>query len=201
MAKPLLIHGGVRRNLHSTAGFTIVDMVFVMLVLGVIMAMAVPSLQNIGQTLALGEAQRRIASELNYARLLAVSTNRPIQVRFNCPVAGYYRTIERVGTPTKPAAADLAADRCTPTSFPSPPADQDPLTLPNHDGPPRQLDERVKFGAVQTIEFWPDGTAHIDSAGTNPWPQIPTAGIAITVTKGTVVETVTVNGLGKIETK
>jgi type II secretory pathway pseudopilin PulG len=174
-------------------------MVFVMLVAGVIMAMAVPSLQNIGQTLALGEAKRRIASELNYARLLAVSTNRPIRVRFNCPAAGYYRTIELVGTPSKPSVEDTAANRCAPSAYPSPPADQDPLTKPNHDGPPRQLDTRVTFGSVQTIEFWPDGTAHIDSAGTNPWPQIPPAGVALTVTKGAVVETVTVNGLGKIQ--
>lgn len=199
MAKPLLIHGGVRRNHLSESGFTVVDMVFVMLVAGVIMAMAVPSLQNIGQTLALGEARRRIASELNYARLLAVSTNRPIRVRFNCPAAGYYRTIELVGTPSKPSVVDTAANRCAPSAYPSPPDDQDPLTLPNHDGPPRQLDTRVTFGSVQTIEFWPDGTAHIDSAGTNPWPQIPPAGVALTVTKGAVVETVTVNGLGKIQ--
>jgi hypothetical protein len=175
-------------------------MIFVMLIAGIVMAMAVPSLQNMGEALALGEAQRRIASELNQARLKAVSTNRPMRVRFNCPAAGYYRTVELVGTPSKPAVEDTAADRCAPAKYPSPPADLDPLTLPNHDSAPQKLDTRVKFGSVQSVEFWPDGTAHIDT-GVNPWTQIPPAGIALTVTKGTVVEAVTVNGLGKIESK
>src|SRR5688500_3374971 len=105
-------------------------MIFVMLIAGIVMAMAVPSLQNMGEALALGEAQRRIASELNQARLKAVSTNRPMRVRFNCPAAGYYRTVELVGTPSKPAAEDTAADRCAPAKYPSPAADVDPLTLP-----------------------------------------------------------------------
>jgi type II secretory pathway pseudopilin PulG len=199
LAKALLIHDRVRRNLLSSSGFTVVDMVFVMLIAGVLMAMAVPSVQNIRESIVLGEAQRSLTSELNQARLLAVSTNRVVRVRFNCPSARYFRTVELVGTPSKPAPEDTAMNRCSTTAFPTPPPDQDPLTLPNHDGPPRKLDDRVSFGSVQTVEFWPDGTAHIDSTGTNPWPQIPTAGIALTVTKGTVVKTVTVNGLGKIQ--
>jgi type II secretory pathway pseudopilin PulG len=191
----------VRRNLHDSSGFTLVDLIFVMMLIGVLSAMAVPSIQDIQNSIALGEATRRIESELQQAKLLAVTTNRPIRVRFNCPQAGYYRTVELIGTPSNPDAADDAANRCSGAMYPSPPADQNPLTRPNHDGPARQLDPRVTFGAVQTIEFWPDGTAHINAGGANPWSQIPPAGIAITLTKGAVVKTVTVNGLGKIEAK
>lgn len=177
-------------------------MLFVMLIAGIVMAMAVPSIQNIGGAVVLGDAQRGISSELHRARMLAVSTNRPVRVRFNCPQAGYYRTVELIGTPTVNKPEDSAVDRCAPAKYPFPPDDVDPLTLPNHDGPPRKLDDRVAFGSVQTIEFWPDGTAHYEDADLNPvWALIPGDGIGLTVMKGAVVKTVTVNGLGKIESK
>ena len=173
-------------------------MVFVMLIAGILGAIAIPTLQDIQNSMAIGEAQRRIASELQQARLQAVSTNRPFRVRFNCPSAGYYRTVELIGTPTLQDAADNAANRCSPALYPSPPADVNPLTRPNHDGPVRRLDPKVAFGAVETIEFWPDGTAHYQDGDINPaWAVIPDK-VSITVTKGTVVKTVTVNGLGKI---
>jgi type II secretory pathway pseudopilin PulG len=177
-------------------------MVVVVLMLGILAAIAVPSIHDIQSTIALGEAQRRVTNELQYARLLAVSSNRPIRVRFNCPSAGYYRTVELIGTPTVQDAADNAPTRCSPNLFPFPPADDTPLTRPNHDGPVRMLDPRTAFGAVQTIEFWPDGTAHYQDADANPvWAVIPPAGLALTVTKGAVVKTVTVNGLGKIQSQ
>ncbi len=178
------------------------DILFVIIIACIVMAMAVPAVQNIGQAVVLGEAQRSITNELNHARMLAVSTNRPVRVRFNCPLPGYFRTVELVGTPTVNAPEDSAPDRCAPNKYPYPPDDTDPLTRPNHDGPPRKLDDRVKFGTVQTIEFWPDGTAHYEDADVNPvWAPIPVAGIGLTLTKGAVVKTVTVNGLGKIEAK
>jgi hypothetical protein len=128
-----------------------------------------------------------------------VTTNRPFRVRFNCPVNGAYRRTELIGTPGKPAAEDTAANRCSAAAYPYPSADLNPLTRPNHDGPIRELASSVEFGAVQTIEFWPDGTAHIDDGGVDEWPAIDGAGVAITLKKGAVVKTVTVNGLGKIQ--
>jgi type II secretory pathway pseudopilin PulG len=189
----------VQRNLHSPAGFTIIDMVFVMAIVAVLSAIAVPNLKNLSDSIVLGEAQRQVRSELQQAKLRAVTSNRPIRVRFNCPTAGEYRITELIGTPTKPHANDDAATRCSEQLFPYPAPDNTPLTRPNHDGPIRKLDTRVRFGAVQTIEFWPDGTARTNQ-GRLPWDIIdPAGGASITLTKGAVVKTVTVNGLGKIE--
>jgi prepilin-type N-terminal cleavage/methylation domain-containing protein len=190
-------YAGVTRNLHSTSGFTLIDMIFVMAIIAVLSAIAVPRMQDVSDSLVIGEAQRRIRSELQQAKLLAVTSNRPIRVRFNCPSAGEYRITELIGTPTIPSPMDNAANRCSEQAFPYPAPDITPLTRPNHDGPLRKLDSRVSFGAVQTIEFWPDGTARTDQ-GRLPWDLAP-ANTAITLTKGAVVKTVTVNGLGKID--
>jgi prepilin-type N-terminal cleavage/methylation domain-containing protein len=189
---------GVRRNLYSTSGFTLVDMVFVMAIIAILSAIAVPGMQDIADSMVLGEAARQVRAELQQAKLLAVTTNRPMRVRFNCPLAGDYRITELIGTPTKPVAMDTATTRCSEQLFPYPAPDINPLTRPNHDGPVRKLDQRVTFGPVQTIEFWPDGTARIDQ-GVLPWSVITGEdGLALTLIKGTVVKTVTVNGLGKI---
>lgn len=174
-------------------------MVFVVAIVAVLAAIAVPGMQDMANSMVLGEQQRRVRSELQQAKLLAVSTNRPIRVRFNCPSAGEYRITELIGTPSKPHVNDTAATRCSEQAFPYPAPDNTPLTRPNHDGPVRKLDTRVSFGSVQTIEFWPDGTARTDQ-GELPWDIIdPGNAVAITLTKGAVVKTVTVNGLGKIE--
>jgi hypothetical protein len=140
-----------------------------------------------------------VESELQQARLKAVSTNRIMRVRFNCPVAGQFRTVELIGTPSAPATQDTASNRCALTAYPYPAADRNVVTLPNHDGTVKRLDPRVAFGAAPTIEFRPTGTAHaVNSDGTSG-PPLATTGTAITLTKGAVVKTVKVNGLGKVE--
>jgi type II secretory pathway pseudopilin PulG len=188
----------VRRNIKSSAGFTLIDTLAVLVVIGILSAMAVPGITSIRNQIVLGEAVRQIRSELQTAKLLAVTSNRPIRVRFNCPSAGDYRMTELIGTPTKPDALDDAATRCSEQLFPYPAADITPLTRPNHDGPIRKLDTRVQFGGVQTIEFWPDGTARIDQ-GLRPWTMIGANPVELNLVKGTLVKTITVNGLGKIQ--
>ena len=76
---------------------------------------------------------------------------------------------------------------------------ENPVTLPNQDGPIRRLDPRVSFGAVQTIEFRPTGTAYSVNPDGTSGPPLPGTGVAITLTKGTEVRSVTVNALGKIQ--
>jgi hypothetical protein len=147
----------------------------------------------------LGQAQRDVNVELNQARLLAVSANRPIRIRFNCPAAGQYRITELIGSPSVPDVNDTANDRCSETKWAYPANDNDPATRPNHDGPIRYLPSNVTFGAAPTLEFWPNGTVHKQAAGENPWATVDVNGTAVTVIKGTSVKTVTVNGLGKIQ--
>ena len=192
---------------RADAGFTFIELAVVVGLLGVLMAIAVPTVLDISGDIKLRNALREVERELQTARLKAVTTNRAIRVRFNCPAAGQYRMVEVIGTPGAPATADSgasAAARCSQASYPFPATDANPLTTPNHDGPVRLLPQQVSFGtAAGAIEFWPDGSAHMASGLTAPWPVIPSTGatVAVQLTRNnvTVTRTVSINGLGKIQ--
>jgi prepilin-type N-terminal cleavage/methylation domain-containing protein len=192
----------VRKRNHfptaSDAGFSLTEMLAVVSVFAIVAATAVPVMRDVTENMRLAQGAREVERELQTARLKAVSSNRAMRVRFNCPVAGQYRMVELLGTPTKPTAEDDAANRCQVNAYPSPAADTNPITVPNHDGPVRRLPKDVSFGAFKSLEFWPDGSVHIEAVGA-PWPIVPPPGTAISVTKGLSVKQITVNGLGKIQ--
>jgi hypothetical protein len=146
----------------------------------------------------LGQSLREVERELQTARLKAVTANRPLRVRFNCPSTGQYRAVELIGTATVPAPQDDAGNRCQESTYPTPAGDNNPLTRPNHDGPVRRLPDGVTFGTTSTLEFWPDGSVHKQDGSTLPWPVVPTAGTSITVVKGSVTRRIDINGIGKI---
>jgi Tfp pilus assembly protein FimT len=176
-----------------------IDMVAVMALIATLSAIAIPAIQRIGDAIALGQAQRLVQSELQKARLKAVTTNRVMRVRFNCPVNGEFRMVELVGTSSAPAATDIAANRCSETVFPYPGPDTNPITLPNQDGPIRRIDSRVSFAALQTIEFRPSGTAwSVNADGTSTTP-LAGNGVSITVQKGSATKAITVNALGRVQ--
>jgi hypothetical protein len=106
--------------------------------------------------------------------------------------------VELIGSVSVPAAADAAAERCSDVQYPYPASDNNALTRPNYDGPVRNLHSGATFSAQQTIEFWPDGTAHV-STGTNPWSVIPSGGVTIGVTRKGNIKSITVNGVGKVQ--
>jgi Tfp pilus assembly protein FimT len=196
---PLLSQGPVRQDLRTSNGFTMIDMVAVMALIATLSAIAIPAIQRVGDSIALGEARRLVQSTLQQARLKAVTTNRVMRVRFDCPAAGQLRMVELVGTSSAPAATDIAANRCSEDAFPYPGADTNPITLPNQDGPIRQIDSRVSFTAMQTIEFRPSGTAwSVNADGTSTTP-LAGNGVTITVQKGSATKAITVNALGKIQ--
>jgi prepilin-type N-terminal cleavage/methylation domain-containing protein len=187
-----------KSQIHDRRGFSLVDIMVAVSVMAIIAAGAVPALVNVADSMKLGQGQRDVYQEMQTARLVAVASNRPMRLRFNCPAAGQYRLTEMIGTASKPDTNDTASDRCSDTKWKYPANDNDPTSRPNHDGPVRQLPNKVTFGATSTLEFWPDGTIHKD-AGTLPWAQVGVGGTAITVVKGTTVKTISVNGLGKIQ--
>jgi type II secretory pathway pseudopilin PulG len=187
---------------RTEAGFSLVDLLVTITVIGMVAGMATPTLLNVADRMKLGQALREVERELQTARLKAVTSNRTLRVRFNCPVVGQYRMVELLGTPATPLAEDTSATRCKEAAYPFPATDANPLTVPNLDGPLRRLPTVVTFGAVQTLEFWPDGSVHSDNGSGNPWPIIPKTstsdGTAITLVKGSDVRRITVNSLGKV---
>ena len=126
-----------------------------------------PLFGQISGTIKLGEAARQLERELQSARMTAVSANHPVRVMFNCPATNEYRMVELIGTPALPASADGVVGRCSQTTYPFPAPDNNPITRPNNDGPLRRLDTAVTITTSTTIEFWPDGTAHTNTGGTN----------------------------------
>lgn len=180
-------------------GFTLLEMLMITTVFAIIAGIGTPLFNDITDSIKLGDAARQVERELQTARLTAVSANQPMRVRFNCNAAGEYRMVELVGTPSVPAAADGATDRCSTTLYPFPAADRNPLTRPNNDGPLRYLPSETTFTTSATIEFWPDGTAHMASGTINPWPVIASTGTNIVLTRKSKTKTILVNGIGKVQ--
>lgn len=152
-------------------------------------AIGMPVLRDVTEGTKLNAAAREVERELQSARLKAVTSNRSLRVRLNCPAAGFYRTVEVLGT-----AADALTDRCVPTVYPFPP-DNDVMTRPNFDGPTRGLPNQATV-TTATIEFRSDGTAHTVVANV---AQTLAAPLTITVTRNGRAKAMTVNGSGKIQ--
>ncbi|HVZ19445.1 MAG TPA: GspH/FimT family pseudopilin [Vicinamibacterales bacterium] len=190
---------------HAERGISLIDQLATLAILGTVAAIAVPALSNSVENQRLGMELRNVKREIELARLSAVATNRPIRVRFDCPSTGYYRRVELIGTPNNENAGDdnngQGVRRCSTTYYPYPAADKDPLTRPNDDGPVMQLNTKVTFTSTQTIEFWPNGTAHVAPSDgiTSPWPQIGDTPVNILMTKGSTTRSITVNSLGRVQ--
>jgi type II secretory pathway pseudopilin PulG len=190
----------------SADGFSLVDTLATVALVGTMAAVAVPALTNSIDGQRLGIETRNVEREIQLARLTAVSTNRPIRVRFNCPETGSYRRVELIGTVNSPVTGDDAesrgVQRCNPLLYPFPAADKDPLTRPNNDGPVQRLNSKVAFTSTQTLEFWPNGTVHIPwtNGNTGAWAQIdPAAPVNLILTKGSTTRSIVVNTFGKIQ--
>jgi type II secretory pathway pseudopilin PulG len=182
------------------SGFQLMDLMVVVALIGIMSAVAIPLMTSAIDRMRLGQSAREVERALQMAKQRAIGKSRVMRVHFNCPRVGEYRAVELVGTPTTPVAADTnLPNRCLLTAYPYPAADNNPVTRPNLDGPPGRLDGAVSFGAVQTIEFWPDGTAHYNNGTGTPWPLIPTTGIDLTIVRGGKTSTISVNGIGRVQ--
>lgn len=174
---------------RTDKGFTLTELMMTVAVAGTLMAMAVPLAQDVTAAAKLSEAARLVEREFQDARLRAVSTNRILRVRINCPSTGFIRTVEVLGTP-----ADAPVGRCSTGAYPYPP-DQDLMTRPNFDGPVRVIPNSATVPGAD-IQFLPDGTAQVVAGGAAS----PIVGMqTITITRRSVSRRVTVNAAGKVQ--
>jgi len=175
---------------QADAGFSLSDLMMTVAVMATMFAMAVPAAKDAVDGMRLSMASREVERELQTARLKAVSANRPMRVRLNCPAVGQLRVVEVTGV----ATTDMAGNRCDENVYPFPgPKDSD-RTTPEHDGPLRRLHFSIAISGQQ-LHFSPNGVTQQVVSGV---PQPLTADATITITKGATSKTVTVNALGKI---
>ena len=182
----------LKRSGSSQAGFSMMDTLMMVAVMSILMAIAVPSGRQALDSMELTGAIRQVERELHTARLRAVSANRRMRVRLNCPDPNTFRLVEVTGV----AATDLAADRCDPNSYPYPgPTDTSPAT-PTHDGPMRYLARKVDALTGPELEFSPNGTTRTMVGGV---PQPIVGDVTLSVDMGGETKEITVNGMGRVQ--
>ncbi|MBI2220810.1 MAG: GspH/FimT family pseudopilin [Acidobacteria bacterium] len=185
--------------MRDDRGFSLVEILAVVAVIGVIAAVATPLWRDTVDGMRLGSSTRELERQLQDARLKAVATNRKMRVRPNCPVTGQYRMVQVFGTTTAVDSRDVNVSRCDESLYPYDASNQNPVTK-LQDGPVRRLYEGVTVTpetGVSAVEFWSDGRAFkVDSGGVRAAIATP---ITITLTRGSNTKRITVNGLGKIQ--
>lgn len=179
--------GGAR----CARGFTILELLISVGLVLVVVAAAAPVVTAAMRRYALTSATQGVAAQIRAARLIAVSRNVTMRVRFNCPEPGAYRIIEVVGN----AGVDQAADRCSQAAYPYP--DPDPAVRPNADRQVMYLPDGASFGTVSDIEI--AGTGRITRLTGCP-ACVPAAGTAsVTVTGHAETRTITLTPNGRVQ--
>jgi hypothetical protein len=139
------------------------ELMISVLVMGTMFAIALPAGKAALDSLELGNATREVERELQTARMRAVSANRPMRLKLNCPQDGQYRLVEVTGVV---ATDGGAGSRCDEASYGFPgPRDNDRAT-PEHDGPLRRLAPGIDALLGPELEFSPDGTTRVVVNGT-----------------------------------
>ncbi|MEO7157131.1 MAG: GspH/FimT family pseudopilin [Vicinamibacterales bacterium] len=154
--------------MRSDRGFTLIEMLVVVALIGVISAIAIPGILESTRRNAVWTASELIGSQVRQARLMAISRNMSFRIRFDCPAVGQFRVLQVTGT----AGIDNATNRCSTQQ----PYDSGVLVMPS----------TVSYGTTPP-------TLTVNSRG-NFFP-FPTT---YTVTNGSSSRTLSVSATGQI---
>jgi type II secretory pathway pseudopilin PulG len=168
----------------SAAGISLIETALVTLIVSTAMAIAVPGVGTAVRRYKLTSAVHQTAGEIRAARLKALTANRTLRVRFDCPVPGQFRVVELMNNP----AIDNDPARCSDTTYPFP--DPDPAVAPNQDGPARRLHIGASFAASQDFDISPTGRV---TAVTGVLP------ISLSIGDGYDLQTFTVSAAGQVQ--
>jgi type IV fimbrial biogenesis protein FimT len=87
----------LQRYTHSSSGFTLMELLVVISIAMVLMGIAIPSFLSWLPTLRLSSAARQVATDLQIARMRAISRNATNTVTFNTVTGTYTSTLGVVG--------------------------------------------------------------------------------------------------------
>ena len=174
----------------AAGGYSLVELLFVVGVMAVIAATAVPMIAATMRRYALNNAAQQVAAAIRSARYTAVSRNKIMRVRFDCPAADQFRIVEFTGV----AATDDAADRCDEEVYPYP--DVDTVNAPNLDGPVMTLPVGTELDSTTDLQISAQGRLQA-LAGC---PSCTTAGNSATITlsNGSESQTVSIGQNGQV---
>ncbi|MGH7774491.1 MAG: GspH/FimT family pseudopilin [Candidatus Binatia bacterium] len=79
----------LQRYAHSSSGFTLMELLVVIAIMMILMGIAVPSFLSWLPTLRLSDAARKVATDLQLARMRAITTNTPQTVTFDTANENY----------------------------------------------------------------------------------------------------------------
>lgn len=174
---------------HGAAGFTLVEALVAAALVGILAAAAGPTIASSMRLYALNTSAQTVASAIRGARYTAVSRNKSVRVRFNCPATNQFRVVEVLGT-----AADSAADRCSETTYPYP--DGNGAADPDVDGPIVRLPSDAQFGTAQDLQI--DTGGRVQRLTGCPTCVTTAAPVTVVVTNGSQTRTITVSADGQV---
>jgi Tfp pilus assembly protein FimT len=162
--------------MRSHRGFSLLELVVLTGVVGVVAAIAVPSMIAAADRNKIITGADLVAAQVREARLAAVTRSTPYRVRFDCPEPGAMRMLVVTGN----AAVDNAGDRCT---APQP-----------GDGPAVYLPAGVSLGGETPPTVHVDGRGEVSTVGGGAMP------LRILVSYGDSHRALTITATGRIAT-